>query len=94
VHKYLKAGCEEHGARLFSLLSCDKTRNNGHKLKYRKFTEFPLKCKKNIFYSMCGQCWNRSSREAEEILGDTQNLTGHSPEYPAVADAALSRRLV
>lgn len=24
------------------------------------------------------------------VLGDTQNLTGHSPEYPTLADLALS----
>lgn len=33
VNKYLKRGCKEDGARLFSVMPRDKARDNGHKLK-------------------------------------------------------------
>ncbi|KAK4825634.1 hypothetical protein QYF61_001419, partial [Mycteria americana] len=37
VCKHLKGGSKEHGARLFSVVSHDRARGNGHKLKYKKF---------------------------------------------------------
>ncbi|KAK4829453.1 hypothetical protein QYF61_004671, partial [Mycteria americana] len=83
-------GDEEEGARLFSVMSCDRTRGNGHKWKYKKFH---LSIRKSLFYCdgdrtlkwvaqrSCGAC----------ILGDIQNPTGHGPGQPAVVHPALNK---
>jgi len=58
-YKCLNGGCQEDGSRFFSVVSSDRTRGNGHRLKQRKFQ---LNTRKMFFTLRLTEHWSKLPR--------------------------------
>jgi len=63
AYEYLKGGCQEDGAKLFSAVPSNRTRGNRHKSKHRKFH---LNMRKNFYPLRVTEHCTRLPREVVE----------------------------
>ena len=92
VYKNLRGGSKEDGAVLLSVVPKQRTRGNGHKMKYAKFHVNTGKLP-----SYCSDGWTLEQVSQRgcgaSIPGDTKTLIGHGLGQPALSGLVQSRIL-
>jgi len=88
AYKYLKGGCQEDGARLFSVVPSNRTRGNEHKLKHKTFR---LNTMTNFFEGDRALIQVAQRGCGASFSGDIQNPPGHGPVQPALGEPSLAR---
>ena len=63
AYKFLKGGCQEGGARLFSVLPTDRKIGSGHELEDKKFC---MHVRNNFFTATVTEHWHRLLRDVVE----------------------------
>ena len=85
VYKYLRGGCREDGAGLFSVVPSDRMRGNGHKLKPRRFW---LNVRGHFCTGRGTEHRDRLPTEAGESPLEIPKTPGCCPAHCALGDAA------
>jgi len=92
AYKHLKGGCQEVGAKLFSVVPSIRTRGNGAQTEAEEVRSeheeelLPSEGDGALAQAAQGGC-------GVSFSGDTQNLSGRGPVQPAVGDPASARGL-
>jgi len=88
AYKYLKGGCQESGAGLFSVVPSDRTRCSGHRLKAQAV---PAEHEEELLHSGGGRALEQAAqRGCGFFSGDIQTPPGRGPVQPAVGDPAMA----
>ena len=92
-HQYLQWGPKKEGNRLFNRVCCERTRENGFRLKEERFR---LNIRKSFFfYSKSGETLEQVTQKGGgcPIPGDIRGQDGWGSEHPDLAvDVPVHRR--
>ncbi|PKU44668.1 hypothetical protein llap_5033 [Limosa lapponica baueri] len=91
VYKFMKGGLKDDGAGLFSVVSSDRMKGNGHKLEHRKFNS---NMRRNFFMVRVTALEQAAERgRGVPYSGDLQDPPGCNPEQCALGNPALAGEL-
>lgn len=86
AHKYLKRGCKEARARLFSVVPSSRTKGSGH----TEIQDFPLNIRKHFSSVRVSEHWHRLPWRGGGVsfCGDIRKTSSHGPGQLALCGPA------